>query len=84
MRSEQVRSNRGRADSKHTWIGKADLNAWVARMVHRLVLTVGGTGIGGLGDPFLAAAPLPVSSSGPTASRQATSMPTRTSAAQER
>jgi hypothetical protein len=46
-------------------------------MVHRLVLTVGGTGIGGLGDPFLAAAPLPVSSSGPTASRQATSMPHR-------
>ena len=32
-------------------------------MVHRLVLTVGGTGIGGLGDPFLAAVPLPVSSS---------------------
>ena len=28
--------------------------------------------------------PLPVSSSGPTASRQATSMPTRTGAAQER
>ena len=53
-------------------------------MVHRLVLTVGGTGIGGLGDPFLAAAPLPVSSSGPTASRQATSMPTRTGAAHER
>jgi hypothetical protein len=33
-------------------------------MVHRLVLTVGGTGIGGQGDPFLAAAPLPVNSSG--------------------
>jgi hypothetical protein len=33
-------------------------------MVHRLVLTVGGTAIGGQGDPFLAAAPLPVNSSG--------------------
>ena len=73
MRSEQVRSNRGRADSKHTWIGKVDLNVSVACMVHRLVLAVGGTGIGGLGDPFLAADPLRVSSSGPTASRQATS-----------
>jgi hypothetical protein len=31
-------------------------------MVHRLVLTVGGTGIDGLGEPFLAAVPLPVSS----------------------
>ena len=48
MRSEQVRSNRGCADSKHTWIGKVDLNVSVACMVHRLVLTVGGTGIGGL------------------------------------
>ena len=51
--------DRGRADSNHTWIGKVDLKASVARMVHRLVLTVGGTGIGGLGDPFLGRGSLP-------------------------
>jgi hypothetical protein len=62
MRSEQARSTEA-APTPSTWIGKVDLNASVARMVHRLVLTVGGTGIGGLGDPFLAAVPLPVSSS---------------------
>jgi hypothetical protein len=62
MRSEQARSTEA-APTPSTWIGKVDLNASVARMVHRLVPTVGGTGIGGLGDPFLAAAPLPVNSS---------------------
>jgi hypothetical protein len=68
MRSEQARSTEA-APTPSTWIGKVDLNVSVACMVHRLVLTVGGTEIGGLGDPFLAAAPLPVSSSARLASQ---------------
>jgi hypothetical protein len=48
-----------------------ELNASVAGIIDRLVLTVGGTVVGGLGDPFFATGPLPVNPSvtGQVASR---------------
>jgi hypothetical protein len=53
MRSQQARSTEAAPTPSTRGLGKVDLNVSVACMGHRLVLTVGGTGIGGLGDPFL-------------------------------
>jgi hypothetical protein len=51
MRSQQARSTEAASTPSTRGFGKVDLNVSVACMVHRLVLTGGGTGIGGLGDP---------------------------------
>jgi hypothetical protein len=49
-----------------------ELNATVAGIVNRLIVSVGGIGIGGLGDPYLETGPLPIN---PSAAGQAASRP---------
>ena len=49
-----------------------ELNATVAGIVNRLIVSVRGTGIGGLGDPYYATGPLPIN---PSAASQAALRP---------